>query len=112
MTVPGYEVGGLAEEAQRRCCLGYNAPPVFCNASSILNQEPNESKEPGQNGDLPFWRVVMSVIQASFGVQNKDNRERDFKQGKALPFVVAALLFTATFVLVLMLVVKLVLSAG
>jgi len=78
----------------------------------ILNQESHESKEPGQNGDIPFWRVVISVIQASFGVQNRGNRERDFKQGKVLPFVVAALLFTTVFVLALILVVKLVLSAG
>ena len=58
---------------------------------------------------IPFWRVVLSVIQASFGVQNKDNRERDFKQGQVLPFVVAAALFTVAFVVVLLIVVGLVL---
>ncbi len=58
---------------------------------------------------IPFWRVVLSVIQASFGVQNGENRERDFKQGHVLPFVVAAVLFTACFVLVLLIVVNLVL---
>jgi hypothetical protein len=59
---------------------------------------------------IPFWRVVISVIQASFGVQNAENRERDFKQGSWVPFVIAALLFTAVFVLVLLFVVKMVLS--
>lgn len=77
-----------------------------------MEQEPNERKKQGQESDIPFWRVVLSVIQASFGVQNPHNRERDFKQGRVLPFVVAALLFTAVFVLSLMLVVKLVLTAG
>ena len=59
---------------------------------------------------IPFWRVVLSVIQASFGVQTRENRERDFKQGNWLPYVVAALLFTAVFVLVLMFAVRLVLA--
>ncbi|MDY6982213.1 MAG: DUF2970 domain-containing protein [Pseudomonadota bacterium] len=64
-----------------------------------------------KNEKIPFWRVVLSVIQASFGVQSRQNRERDFKQGNWLPYVVAALLFTTLFVLVLALVVKLVLPA-
>ncbi|HEY0963988.1 MAG TPA: DUF2970 domain-containing protein [Pseudomonadales bacterium] len=63
-----------------------------------------------KNDKVPFWRVVLSVIQASFGVQSRQNRERDFKQGNWLPYVVAALLFTAIFVLVLAFVVKLVLA--
>lgn len=64
-----------------------------------------------KNEKIPFWRVVLSVIQASFGVQSRQNRERDFKQGHWLPYVVAALLFTTLFVLVLAFVVKLVLPA-
>lgn len=60
---------------------------------------------------IPFWRVVLSVIQASFGVQSRENRERDFKQNNWLPYVIAALLFTAVFVLGLLFVVKLVLSS-
>lgn len=64
-----------------------------------------------KNEKIPFWRVVLSVIQASFGVQSRQNRERDFKQGQWLPYVVAALLFTTLFVLVLAFVVKLVLPA-
>jgi uncharacterized membrane protein YidH (DUF202 family) len=62
-----------------------------------------------KNDKIPFWRVVLSVIQASFGVQSRQNRERDFKQGQWLPYVVAALLFTTVFVLVLAFIVKLVL---
>jgi hypothetical protein len=59
---------------------------------------------------IPFWRVVLSVIQASFGVQSKENRERDFKQGSWVPFVVAALIFTALFVVILLSVVRFVLA--
>jgi hypothetical protein len=74
--------------------------------SIIVKQQLLESK----NGKIPFWRVVLSVIQASFGVQSKENRERDFKQGSWLPFVIAALLFTAVFVLILLFVVRTVLA--
>ncbi len=75
------------------------------SASSIVKHQISESKK----DSIPFWRVVLSVIQASFGVQNKDNRERDFKQGHVLPFVVAAALFTVAFVVVLLIVVSVVL---
>jgi hypothetical protein len=75
-----------------------------------VNQAPEESKNtPPESGNPPFWRVVLSVLQASFGVQSRDNRERDFKSSSILPYVVAAILFTVVFVLLLVLVVKLVL---
>jgi hypothetical protein len=72
----------------------------------IVKHQIPESK----NAKIPFWRVVLSVIQASFGVQTHENRERDFKQGSWLPYVVAAVLFTAVFVVSLVFVVKLVLA--
>jgi hypothetical protein len=88
----------------------------------IVNQQQQESKTKDDaakdnsakdsattNSKIPFWRVMLSVIQASFGVQNHDNRERDFTQGRFLPFVVAALVFTVVFVVVLMLIVRAVL---
>lgn len=58
---------------------------------------------------VSFLQVILSVIQASFGVQNRKNRERDFTQGKFWPFVIAALLFTAIFVLTIVAVVTMVL---
>ncbi len=72
-------------------------------------EENHAANQPAPDQPIPFWRVVLSVIQASFGVQNRKNRERDFASGKFLPFVVAALLFTALFVLSIALVVRLVL---
>lgn len=74
-------------------------------ASGIVKHQISESKKE----KIPFWRVVLSVIQASFGVQTRENRERDFKHGNWLPYVAAALLFTTLFVLLLMFVVGLVL---
>lgn len=77
-----------------------------------MEQQNEESKieEPSQN--LSFWRVVLSVIQASFGVQSQQNRERDFTQGKLITFIVAALIFTSLFVGILLFIVKTVLDSS
>jgi hypothetical protein len=48
-----------------------------------------------------------SVSASFFGVQSSKNRERDFKHGKPGQFIAVALVATALFVLVLVLVVKL-----
>lgn len=73
-----------------------------------MEQAPDESKNHQQKqADIPFWRVVLSVLQASFGVQSNTNRERDFGSRSIWPFVVAALLFTVIFILVLSFIVKL-----
>ncbi|MCH9826846.1 MAG: DUF2970 domain-containing protein [Gammaproteobacteria bacterium] len=56
---------------------------------------------------------LLSVLAAFFGVQSRRNRERDFKHGKAINFVILGVVMTIVFVIVLALVVKLVLrSAG
>lgn len=76
-----------------------------------MEQQDEESKIEEPSKGLSFWRVVLSVIQASFGVQSQQNRERDFTQGKLITFIVAALIFTSLFVGVLLFVVKTVLDS-
>lgn len=71
-------------------------------------KKPQDQRE--QQDNIPFWRVMLSVIQASFGVQSAKNKERDFSQGKLLPFIAAALIFTVCFVLLVMLAVRLALN--
>lgn len=68
--------------------------------------------EQADNKRVKPWHVVFSTLAAGFGVQSSRNRERDFKQGKAGPFIVAGLLFTVLFVGAVALVVNLVLSAA
>ena len=58
---------------------------------------------------LPFWKMMISVMRASFGVQNRANKERDFNSGSVKGFIVAALIFTALFILTLVVVVRMVL---
>lgn len=59
---------------------------------------------------MSFLRAMKSVIQASFGVQSQENREHDFSRGKLWVFIVAALIFTAVFVLTIVTVVSMVLK--
>jgi hypothetical protein len=55
-----------------------------------------------------FLAVVGSVFAAGFGVQSKENKERDFSRGQAKHFIVAGLLFTFGLLAVLIAVVNLV----
>lgn len=59
---------------------------------------------------LSFWQTLLSVGQASFGVQNQKNKERDFEKGSIKGFVAAALIFTVMFVLTLVVIVNVVLA--
>ena len=69
----------------------------------------NEDSGAAKKGKLPFWKMMISVIQASFGVQSRANKERDFANGSVKGFIVAALIFTALFILTLVVVVRMVL---
>jgi hypothetical protein len=66
-------------------------------------------QEQNQQQQVPFWRVMLSVMQASYGVQNKKNKERDFQSGSIKGFIAAALIFTVIFVMTLVTIVTLVL---
>jgi hypothetical protein len=72
-----------------------------------MNDHHDRDKE--DTPKLPFWRTMLSVMQASFGVQSKENKERDFANGSVKGFIVAALIFTTVFILTLVTVVRAVL---
>ncbi|TQV81286.1 DUF2970 domain-containing protein [Exilibacterium tricleocarpae] len=59
-----------------------------------------------------FFQIVLSTIAAAFGVQSDKNRQRDFKHGSVLPYIVAGIIFTVGFVLAVVLVVQVVLSGA
>ena len=61
-----------------------------------------------QENELPLWRVVISVMQAALGVQSGKNRERDFSKGRPAAYIIAGLIFTIVFILVLYGVVKMI----
>ncbi len=74
-----------------------------------MNQQSGPGSEPDSAGQVSFVQAMLSVIQASFGVQSSENRERDFTKGRLWLFIVAALIFTAMFVLTIAGVVSMVL---
>lgn len=45
--------------------------------------------------------VIKSVLAAMFGVQSQENRERDFKHGKASHFIITGVVLTVIFVIIL-----------
>ncbi len=73
----------------------------------------NEEQDQDQNKPNPkpnFFQIVLSVIAAAFGVQSSKNRERDFKGGNIYVYIAAGVIFTAVFVVAVILIVRLVLA--
>ena len=70
------------------------------------NQQPDEgaAKRPS------FGQLVLSTLAAAIGVQSNKNRERDFTGGSIKAYIAAGIIFTALFVITLVLVVKTVLG--
>ncbi len=63
-----------------------------------------------ESGRAPsLWEVACSVVAALGGIQSEKNRERDFKHGKPMQFIVIGLIGTLIFILTLVGVVQLVL---
>ena len=69
----------------------------------------DKEESPDEQQKLPFWKTMLSVMQASFGVQSKKNKERDFANGSVKGFIAAAIIFTVLFVLTLVVIVSVVL---
>jgi hypothetical protein len=65
---------------------------------------------PSKPSGTGLLSTIRSVAAAAFGVQSNANRERDFKQGKASHFIIAGILGTVIFLLLIGLLVKVVIS--
>ena len=77
-----------------------------------MKEDPSKDT-PADERPLTFWQIAGSAAAAAFGVQSRANRERDFSRGKPLHFIIAGIVFTIVFVLVVVSVVRLVLhNAG
>lgn len=59
---------------------------------------------------LSLREVVGSILAAGLGVQNSRNHTRDFTRGSARQYIVAGLIGTALFILLIFTVVKLILA--
>lgn len=53
--------------------------------------------------------IIQSTLASAFGVQSRAKKEKDFSEGRPTDFIIAGIVGTVLFILILMLVVKLVL---
>jgi hypothetical protein len=58
---------------------------------------------------LTWLQMLMSVCSAFIGVQSDKNLTSDFTSGRLWPFIILGLFVVVTFILVLVLIVKLIL---
>lgn len=74
-----------------------------------MSDERNESNRPRQKGP-GVLKVLQSVLAGALGVQSDKRREEDFSSHSPWPYIIAGIIFTAGFVVTLVVVVKLVLA--
>lgn len=67
-------------------------------------------KNHGSRKSVRFLNLMQSILGAALGVQSSRRLEEDFNSSSPLPYIVGGLLFTASFVGVLLPVVHLVLD--
>ncbi len=60
-----------------------------------------ESTQPESTHKVTFFTIIKSVLAAMVGIQSSKNRERDFRHGKPIHFIVAGLIAVALFILLL-----------
>lgn len=85
--------------------INSDAEPGRTHMESSETQDAEINEKP-----LTFLEVLGSIFAAAVGVQSKANRTRDFTRGKPLHFILAGLIFAATFVAVVVMIVRTVLS--
>lgn len=73
--------------------------------------ERSDSEQPEEEDGLTLLQLIGSALAAGFGVQSSRNRKRDFAKGKPSQFIAIGIIFTALFVLIMIGIVNLVLSA-
>lgn len=64
----------------------------------------------GERNKPSVLQIIGSVVSAAFGVQSSANRERDFSGGSAASYIIAGIIFTVLFILVIVGVVRWVLN--
>jgi len=74
------------------------------------NDDAHPPRDPDPDAPLSLWQIVASSLAAAFGVQSSRNRQRDFSRGRAIHFIIAGVVLTALFVLLMVMVVNVVLS--
>ena len=72
----------------------------------------NDENKSADEKKVSIFTIVLSLFAGWFGVQTKENRERDFTHGKAHHFIIGGIIFAILFILVVVGIVKLVMSTA
>ncbi|MCK0536441.1 DUF2970 domain-containing protein [Alcanivorax quisquiliarum] len=59
-----------------------------------------------------IFQVIWSILAGLFGVQSKNNRERDFNQGKASDYIIVYVVLVLTLTIGVLIAVNMVLDAA
>ncbi len=70
--------------------------PLKASPAVAPESAPQEQQPPG------LLSVIQSTLAAAFGVQSDKKRVKDFTHGRPLHFIIAGVVFTLVFVLVLL----------
>lgn len=62
-----------------------------------IDKTTNKSASQAPGKGTGFLNVVKSAVSAAFGIQSQANRERDFKDGKPIHFIIAGIVTTLLF---------------
>jgi len=71
----------------------------------------DESSNQQQQKKLGLKAIIQSTLAAAFGVQSSKNREQDFQHGNLWVYIASGIIFTGLFIFMVMLTVRLALSA-
>ena len=74
--------------------------------------KPADDQANDEEEGLTLMQLIGSALAAGFGVQSSQNRKRDFAKGKPSQFIAIGIIFTVLFVLIMVGIVNLVLSAA
>jgi hypothetical protein len=74
-------------------------------------QREPQGQDDAAEQSLSFLQIAGSAVAAAFGVQSSRNRARDFSRGKLSHFIVAGVVFTAAFVIIMIVLVNLVIGS-
>ena len=81
------------------------------NNTNRNTHKEHADEQADDEGGLTLLQLIGSALAAGFGVQSSANRKRDFAKGKPSQFIAIGIIFTVLFVLIMVGVVNLVLSA-
>ena len=73
------------------------------------NKDRNEPDQPRRKGP-GILKIMQSILAGALGVQSSKRREEDFSNSSPWPYIIAGVVFTAGFVITLIIVVKIVLA--